>query len=162
MSAPVKAKKNVRNRDQNFDETILSAVPITAESIRSPQIVVNKLKLGLGVIWIAAALSGGVGTGLLIRHNVAPAYTAEVPTPITQAPVSVSAVLPGSVTLVYDPVAHDLVMTKATDINQAQAGTTFVTTLATSIQGPAGSGALQPGFAHFMSAQGNIGTIPVH
>ena len=136
------------------------------EPVASPRISINKLKFGVGVIWVAAAIAGGIGIGLIIRDVTTLTFTSEAPYPVAEASVSVTAAASiasaaGNILSVSQVPFRDIGMARAITITQAQAGNTFVTTSVINAQGAAASDALRPGFSHFGHFQGNIGAPAV-
>jgi hypothetical protein len=167
MPAPAKPKKIRRNQPLVFKETLAPTAPLGAPVVTPalPAMSDHQMRYALAAVWIMATILAGVGLGRIIAGRLTP--TAIMPgLPVAQSPVNVApvaatpdlAVLP-AVTTAATGTAALAVTTPAASVNQATAGSPFQT---------AGTGwlqqvnvDLQPGFASFGHAQGNIGTTPV-
>ena len=123
------------------------------------------LRYGLYLVWALAAVTAGIGAGLLLIGNRA-AITVEPPVPIATATLTVTSATAaaGQPQLVAgQPLQHQsLGRAAATDIRQAQAGSPFAVASTTNVQPAAGTqSALQPGFDPAGLPQGNLGTASV-
>jgi hypothetical protein len=167
MPTPAKPKKTRRNQPVVFKETLTPVLP-TAPAIPSlpaapalPAISTRALQVILVIVWIAAAIAGGIGIGRLIIATTT--HPRALPgLPVARAAVGVAPLPAAAAVLPVRPVAptSSLAVAPAGSAQQAQAGTPFAT--AGSNWSQAAGPDVQPGFASFGQVQGNIGTTPVY
>lgn len=167
VPAPAKPKKIRRNQPVVFKETLAPTAPLGAPVVTPtlPAISDRQMRYALAAVWVIATVLAGIGVGRIIAGRLAP--TAVMPgLPVAQSPVNVApvavapdlTVLPAATSATAGTAAL-AVTAPAASAHQATAGSPFQT---------AGTGwlqqvnvDLQPGFAIFGHAQGNIGTMPV-
>lgn len=167
MKTPIKAKNTPRNQLPEYHESLVPAARLAPAALPRPPLSSTQFRFGLGLIWVAAALTGGIGIGLVIRDAAAPMSATEAPAPVATAQVTVEAAASaahrsGNIASpsTVEP-APGLAVTTAESIAQAQAGNAFTTGSTANFQPAAAADALQPGFANFGRSQGNIGIQPV-
>src|SRR5437879_7878935 len=90
MNTSYKAKKSPRNQPVKFDETLAAALPAAAPVSR-PRLSLRQIRIGLGIIWVAASLTAGLGVGRLIKAATAPLASSEAPAPVATANLAVTA-----------------------------------------------------------------------
>jgi hypothetical protein len=164
MPKPPKAKKTRRNQPVVFDETLIATLPLTPapaahqESTRSPRLTARQIHLGLGLIWILAAITGGIGIGRLILEARRPA-TVEAPVPVATAEVRIIPLTTTVITTSHQVTQPNLTVGSSSAVSQAQAGQPFAVMALASYQ--AATPDLQPGFLPAGLPQGNLGTTAV-
>ncbi|HEX3082647.1 MAG TPA: hypothetical protein VHQ86_05380 [Candidatus Saccharimonadia bacterium] len=166
MSTPIKAKKTRRNQPVTFEETLSAApvMPVAAAPAEKagPRLSNRQFQGALVLVWMAAAVIGGIGVGRLILATKAP-VSFEPPVPVAKATVVVAPAPATAAIVLSRPVfAADLAHAPATSPMQAQVGMPVSTLSLASIQGAKGPAGLQPGFNPTGFPQGNIGTSPVN
>jgi hypothetical protein len=125
----------------------------------TPRFTRGQIRLGLAVIWMAAAATAGIGIGRLIVAGQHSTTTVEAPVPMAVAHVRVMPVAPAIIGRSLPVSQPNLVVVPSSDAAQAQAGMPFQPVGATAYQ--AADRTLQPGFTAFGSLQGSVGTAPV-
>lgn len=163
MNAPVKAKKNARNQPVKFEETLAAGLPVVRPGVGTPLLTLPRIRFVLGLVWLFAALTAGIGIGRLIIE-ARPGVVSETPTPIaatTLKVISAAAAITPVIAAPTTPVVSNVSVLPSTAFEQAQAGTTYATLAAVTYQSALGNDALQPGFSAYLRAQGTLGTVPV-
>ena len=166
MKAQIKAKTKPRNQPVQFGETLNSTLPSAVIPVTGTRVSLEKARLGLGIIWVAAAVSAGIGFGLLIRTHSSGNSVAVYPAPVATLQLSVQSasakvLTSGPVVLAPSVAYAPLAVRFASSYLQAQSGSTLSTISAGLSQGALGTVALQPGFVQAPLPQGNIATSPV-
>lgn len=155
------APKTNRNQPSSFEETIAASVSMPVAATDRPRLTLRQIRLGLSVVWVAAALIAGVGIGRMINDSRNAAVSTEPPAPVATANVTATATVSGSIASAQVVSAPDVKVVPAADITQAQAGNVFATLSIANFQPANTSNSLQPGFSNLVTTQGNIGTNPV-
>ena len=155
------APKTNRNQPSNFEETIAASVSMPVAATDRPRLTLRQIRLGLSVVWVAAALIAGVGIGRMINDATSAALSTEPPAPIAVAKVIAARSVSGSIGRAQVVPAADMKVAPAADITQAQAGNVFATLSIANFQPANTPSALQPGYSDSVRSQGNIGTLPV-
>ncbi len=182
MTKPVQPARTARNRPPMFDESLASAIPggvIPARPESAPAsdppaaaparrgITHRQARIGLTLIWAAAAIAGGIGAGRLVSASLRPAVAAEAPAPVATAAVAVAPAISGQIAgaVSAEAAGQDsgklAPTSQSQSVAQAQAGSPFSTIALATFQAAQPSDSLMPGYNHFGHSQGNIGTVPV-
>jgi hypothetical protein len=161
MSHIKKAPKNNRNQPANFEETIAAPIAMPAAVTDRPRLTLHQIRLGLSVVWVAAALIAGVGIGRMINDSRNAVLSTEPPAPVAMANVTATSANSGSIGGSEAVSLPDLKVVPAAAITQAQAGSVFATLPIINFHPADTSNSLQPGFSNNVRIQGNVGTIPV-
>jgi len=161
MNRITKAPKTNRNQPSDFDETLATSFSMPVSVSGRSRLTIRQIRLGLGVVWVAAALLAGVGVGRMIKDAAGGSAGAVPPAPIALAKVTVANAAPGSISRARAISVIDMKVAPAAAISQAQSGSVFITASVASLQDTNSFNALQPGYNNFVTTQGNIGTNPV-
>jgi len=87
MKYTKKASKTKRNQPANFDETLAVSMDMPASISDQPRLTLRQIRLGLSVVWVAAAIIAGIGIGRMVIDARNAAIIAEPPAPIASAKV---------------------------------------------------------------------------
>jgi hypothetical protein len=163
--ARVARNSNRRTESVQFHETLTPVVPYTPAAPTIPEVRAGipdrYLKAGLYLVWALAAILAGISIGLISIGKMQKVST-EAPNPVARASVKVADVsTPVLRPVNFSQYSKVLTISKATAVNQAQAGNIVASLSAGALQPTADSNSLQPGFTHYGLGQGKRGTQPV-
>jgi hypothetical protein len=164
MTKPPKAKKSPRNQPTIFDESLMATLtqaPAQHQPSHTPSRLAARFSLrhALAIIWVAAAITGGIGLGrVFVAYQIAQ-LTYEPAVPVATASVYVASLVTPDFTAQPSSSSGDIAVTTNLSVDQAQAGQPFAVLASSSLQ--ASSNTLQPGFVPYFGTQGTIGTDPI-
>ena len=161
MNHILKAPKTPRNQPTDFDETLAASVHMPASISSRTRLTLRQIRLGLGVVWVAAALLAGVGVGRMIKDATGSSAVPVPAAPIALSKVTVASISVGTISLGQIITSPSLKVSPDTAISQAQSGSVFATASIVVLQDTNSLNALQPGYNNFVTTQGNIGTDAV-
>ena len=162
MTTPTKPKKNPRNQPVKFDETLggaLSPSALPQMAPVAPSLSPGQIGVAVWVIFLAAAICGGIGSLIVSARRAA--TVAEPAVPVATGTVTAATPINYSITPTAQiPVLAAPTVEIGTSVSQADTRLLTSTLSDATFQPASPADGLQPGFTSYGSVQGTTGIAP--